>query len=106
MQGTGDVVTEGVSPNGFRLFSSVVGDNDNFFYALIGTTTEWEIGIGSWSVAFGGKFTRTTVIASSNAGALVNFSAGQKDVFLTAAAMVGQTGVAQNKPPGNTIVPP
>jgi len=36
----------------------------------------------------------------------VNFSAGPKDVFLSAAAMFGQTAVVPIAPPGDTILPP
>jgi hypothetical protein len=43
---------------------------------------EWEVGIGTYSSG-GNLLSRTTVLASSNAGSLVNFGAGAKDVFVT-----------------------
>lgn len=52
--------------------------------AIVGQTgTEWEVVRGVFS---GTTITRENVMDSSNAGALVNFTAGTKDVFLTAAA--------------------
>ena len=42
----------------------------------------WEVGIGTYTSS-GTTLARTTVISSSNAGSLVNFCAGTKDVFVT-----------------------
>jgi hypothetical protein len=59
-------------------------------YCIEGTNTdgtltgEWEVGTGTFNGSTG--LTRTTVLASSNAGALVPFSAGSKNVFDTAPA--------------------
>lgn len=52
--------------------------------AIVGQTgTEWEVVRGRFS---GTTITRENVYASSNAGALVSFTAGTKDVFITANA--------------------
>jgi hypothetical protein len=52
--------------------------------AIVGQTgTEWEVCRGTFS---GTTITRENVLASSNAGGLVTFSAGTKDVFVTASA--------------------
>lgn len=73
---------------GFRTFASVAGVGDTFPYAIVAVdqygspTGEWETGLGTMG-AGGTTFTRTTVYASSNSGAAVNFSAGTKRVFLT-----------------------
>jgi hypothetical protein len=70
---------------GFRAFSSVAAVSDTFWYTIASTTlSEWEVGLGTYSAA--NTITRTTVLASSNAGAAVVFSAGDKEVFITAAA--------------------
>jgi hypothetical protein len=54
-------------------------------YAIVGQTgTEWEVGKGTFSGTT--SLTRDVVRSSSNANALVNFSAGTKDVFVTPAA--------------------
>jgi hypothetical protein len=51
-------------------------------YAIVGQTgTEWEVGDGTFNGTTG--LTRDRVRASSNSNALVNFSAGTKDVFAT-----------------------
>jgi hypothetical protein len=42
----------------------------------------WEVGVGTYT-ASGTTLSRTTVVSSSNAGSLVNFGAGSKDVFVT-----------------------
>lgn len=67
---------------GFQSFS-VVGNGNTTYYTIAGqTTSEWEVGIGTYTSS-GTTLARTTVLASSNAGSLVNFSAGTKDVFIT-----------------------
>jgi len=79
--GTGTVTLLGAS-TGFQSFSTI-GDTNTTYYTIAGqTTSEWEVGIGTYTLS-GTTLARTTVIASSNAGALVNFSAGTKDVFVT-----------------------
>ena len=79
--GTGTVTLLGAS-TGFQSFSAI-GNTNTTYYTIAGqTTSEWEVGIGTYTLS-GTTLARTTVIASSNAGALVNFSAGTKDVFVT-----------------------
>jgi hypothetical protein len=85
--GTGDITLAG-AVSAFRSFSSVftsgaVGVYDPCYYAIVGGT-EWEVGRGHLSNAT--TLVRDTVFSSSNAGALVNFSAGTKDVFNTVTA--------------------
>lgn len=80
--GTGAVTLSGSPPTGYRTFSAVMATNDTCYYAIAsGSSTEWEVGLGTYSSA--NTLTRTTVLASSNGNAAVNFSAGQKDVFIT-----------------------
>jgi len=82
---TGNFVVSGTAPTGFRTLSAVLSVNDTFYYAIQSQSLdEWEVGLGTYSSA--NTFARTTVLASSNAGSAVNFSAGAKDVFLTLAA--------------------
>lgn len=66
---------------GFRAFSAVLAANDTCYYCIVGGA-EWEVGLGTFNTTL----TRTTVYASSNAGAVVNFSVGMKDVFMTGPA--------------------
>ena len=79
--GTGTVTLLGAS-TGYQSFS-VVGNANTTYYTIAGQTgSEWEVGIGTYTLA-GTLLARTTVLASSNAGSAVNFSAGTKDVFVT-----------------------
>ena len=79
--GTGTVTLLGAS-TGFQSFAAV-GNANTTYYTIAGQgTTEWEVGIGTYT-ASGTTLARTTVLSSSNAGSLVNFSAGTKDVFVT-----------------------
>jgi hypothetical protein len=79
--GTGTVTLAGAS-TGFQSFA-VIGDANTTYYTIAGQAgNEWEVGIGTYTSS-GTTLARTTVISSSNAGSLVNFSAGTKDVFVT-----------------------
>jgi len=79
--GTGTVTLAGVV-TGYQSFS-VIGDANTTFYCIAGQgTSEFEVGIGTYTLS-GTTLARTTILASSNANAAVNFSAGTKDVFVT-----------------------
>jgi len=79
--GTGTVTLLGAS-TGFQSFA-VIGNANTTYYTIAGqTTSEWEVGIGTYT-ASGTTLARTTVLSSSNGGSAVNFSAGTKDVFVT-----------------------
>jgi hypothetical protein len=79
--GTGTVTLAGAAA-GFQSFV-VVGDGNQTFYAIVDATSgAWEVGVGTYT-ASGTTLSRTTVVSSSNAGSLVNFGAGTKDVFVT-----------------------
>lgn len=83
--GTGNITVSGTAPTGFRTFSAVLSVNDTFYYAIQSQgANEWEVGVGTYSSS--NVFARTTILASSNSGNAVNFSAGTKDVFITLAA--------------------
>jgi len=80
--GTGSVTLSGTAVTGFQNFS-VIGNGNTTYYTIAGQgTAEYEVGIGTYTTA-GPTLARTTILASSNANALVNFSAGTKDVFVT-----------------------
>jgi hypothetical protein len=79
--GTGTVTLLGAA-TGFQSFSAI-GNANNTYYCIAGQTgSEWEVGIGTYTSS-GTTLSRDTVLASSNSGSLVNFSAGTKDVFVT-----------------------
>jgi hypothetical protein len=79
--GTGNISLVGAS-DGFRTFAAGFGTYDDFYYVveLVGGT-EFEVGIGTFVDASKNAIVRGTVLASSNAGALVNFSAGSKVIY-------------------------
>lgn len=81
--GTISMVLGGASAS-YVSFSSVMADGDTTYYAII-STTDWEVGLGTY-VAGTNSLARTTVYASSNAGALVVFGAGTKYVYIDALA--------------------
>ena len=82
--GTGTVTLLGAK-TGFVTFS-IVGDGNLCFYCIT-NGTDWEVGQGTYTVS-GTTLSRTTIYASTNANAAVNFGAGTKDVFLTAPAIL------------------
>lgn len=99
--GTGNLTLSGSAPSGFRAFSAVAADNDTFFYCVAHqSANEWEIGLGAY-VSATPALARTSVIASSNADAAVNFAAGTKDVFITSPAAVQPWGVLTVTPSAN-----
>jgi len=77
--GTG-TFTLGPAATGYDDFS-VIGDGNTTYYTIV-LNTEWEVGIGTYTTS-GTTLSRDTVLASSNSGSLVNFSAGTKEVFVT-----------------------
>lgn len=83
--GTGDFTLDGAVTGGFQAFSSVLAINDTTYYVMQNSTfNEWEVGIGTLTATT--TLQRTTVLASSNSNALVDFSAGTKAVFADASA--------------------
>jgi hypothetical protein len=77
--GTGTITLAGAA-TGFQAFS-VIGNANTTYYTIAGQSGgEWEVGIGTYTLS-GTTLSRDTVLESSNSGALVNFSAGTKDVF-------------------------
>ena len=80
--GTGTLTLSGAVP-GFQTFSAAIGNGNSTYYTIANVVTgEWEVGIGSYTSSTN-TLSRTTVLASSNSGSAVNFTAGAKDVFVT-----------------------
>ena len=78
--GTG-VLTLGGAVVGFQSFSAVLSDSDTTYYAIAHRDAdEWEVGLGTYSA---GTLSRDTILESSNAGSVVSFASGTKDVFIT-----------------------
>jgi hypothetical protein len=108
--GNGVLALTGTAPRGYRDFSSVCSVFDTFWYSIQHRTTgEWEVGLGTYSAV--NQITRTTILASSNAGSAVNLSAGTKDVFITLAAgktvqqdINGNVGIGTSAPSNKLVV--
>ena len=86
--GTGTVTLNGAY-TGYRSFSSAISDGDTVYYVIHNTESgfenEFEVGLGTFTLS-GTTLSRDTVYTSSNSDALVNFSAGTKEVFITYSA--------------------
>jgi len=79
--GTGTVTLAG-AVLGFQTFA-VIGNGNSTFYTIADQGgSNWEVGIGTYTSS-GTTLSRDTVLASSNGGSLVNFSAGTKTAFVT-----------------------
>lgn len=77
--GTGNISLLGAATQ-FEAFSANFDIGQRLDYAIVGQTgTEWETGRGYLSAS--STLVREVVFESSNADALVSFSAGTKDVF-------------------------
>ena len=76
--GTGTVTLSSGTITGYQNFSAI-GDNNQTYYIIKGTT-EWEVGKGTYTSS-GTTLSRDVVFTSSNSDQLVNFSAGTKEVF-------------------------
>lgn len=76
-------ITLAGAATGYQTFSSAVGDTNTTYYTIADQTgANWEVGIGTYTTS-GNTLSRDTVLSSSNAGALVTFTTGTKDVFVT-----------------------
>lgn len=76
-------ITLAGAATGYQTFSSAVGNANTTYYTIADQTgANWEVGIGTYTTS-GNTLSRDTVLASSNAGNLVAFTAGVKDVFIS-----------------------
>lgn len=87
--GTGTFTVSGTPPSLRRTLSAVLSVNDEFIGRIEHqSANEWEVGVYTYSAA--NQFTRSgRILASSNAGAAVNFSAGTKNIAMVLAANWG-----------------
>jgi hypothetical protein len=99
--GTGPLTLLGAT-TGNRAASAVCANGDTFTYyaeaidANERPTGAWETGLGTWGT--GNILTRTTIYASSNAGAAVSWAAGTKRIGLglVSTAALGPTTIVGN----------
>ena len=86
--GTGTLTLDG-AVEGFQSFSAV-GNGNTTYYTIQGTT-QWEVGLGTYSA---NTLTRDTVISSSLGGSKLFLTAGTKQVFVTLPAEKTITSIA------------
>jgi hypothetical protein len=102
--GTTSPITLAGAVTGFQSFSAIGNGNTTYYTIALQGGSEWEVGIGTYT-ASGTTLSRDTVLASSNSGSLVNFSAGTKDVFCdypAKRAVIGGEGYIENAATVNT----
>lgn len=67
---------------GYQTFNAAVTNGNTCYYTIADQNgSNWEVGLGTFTAP--ASLARTTVLASSNGGTLVNFSSGVQNVFLT-----------------------
>ena len=93
--GTGSFTLTG-AVLGYQTYLAGIGNGNKTYYTAVEqASSNWEIGIGSLSS--GTTLSRDTIIASSNAGAIVTFGSGVKNVFVDMPSeMVGLGGSGQS----------
>ena len=103
--GTGIVTLLGAVTQ-YQSFSAGIGANNTTYYTIADQTgSNWEVGLGTIGTT-GLTLTRTTVLASSNSGSVVNFSSGTQYVWCDypAGKAVYGTGTTLVAPTG-TLLP-
>jgi hypothetical protein len=102
--GTG-TITLGGAFTGFRSFADI--GNGNTTYYCISGGSQFEVGIGTYT-ASGTTLSRDTVLSNSlGTTALINFSAGTKDVFVTYPsdkAILGTTSAVASTGTGSVVL--
>jgi hypothetical protein len=79
--GTGSATLLGASI-GYQSFNTAIPTGSTVYYCIASQgVSEWEVGVGTFTAP--DTLSRDTVYESSAAGALVTFTAGTKDVFVT-----------------------
>lgn len=98
--GTGTYSLAG-AVTGFRGFVAGIGSTNTCYYCAE-DGTDWEVGLGTVTDATPDTLARTTVLASSNAGAAVNWGAGTRTLFVTLPASkfraIGEAVLAADLP--------
>lgn len=101
--GTGALLLDGGTAPSFSSFLSVMNANDFTYYGVT-NGVDWETGYGQFITVPSRRIVRTTVFASSNNNALVDWPAGGKEVFITLPAK-GVMALNHFDPPANGEVP-
>ena len=101
--GTGTISLGGAA-TGYQAFGTAFLTGDLPYYCIT-DGTNWEVGQGTYT-SIGNTLARTTVLSSSNAGALVNFTSTSCTIFNTfPASAAAQAMNYVNWPDGLYMVP-
>jgi hypothetical protein len=76
--GTGSFALAG-AVTGYDSFGQIGSGNTTYYAVYLDGGSEWEVGIGTYTAP--STLSRDTILASSNSGAIVTFSAGQKTIW-------------------------
>ena len=76
--GTGSFALAG-AVTGYDSFGQINDGNTTYYAVYLDGGSEWEVGIGTYTAP--STLSRDTILASSNAGSVVTFSAGQKTIW-------------------------
>lgn len=108
--GTGSFALAG-AVTGYDSFGQIGNGNTTYYAVYLDGGSEWEVGIGTYTSP--STLSRDTILASSNAGSAVNFSAGQKTiwcdypagkaVYLSASNVVEGTVIGGSNPAAGTF---
>lgn len=76
--GTGSFSLAG-AVTGYDSFGQIGNGNTTYYAIYLDGGSEWEVGIGTYTAP--STLSRDTILASSNSGSVVTFSAGQKTIW-------------------------
>jgi len=76
--GTGSFALAG-AVTGYDSFGQIGSGNTTYYAVYLDGGSEWEVGIGTYTAP--STLSRDTILASSNSGSIVTFSAGQKTIW-------------------------
>jgi hypothetical protein len=76
--GTGSFSLAG-AVTGYDSFGQIGSGNTTYYAVYLDGGSEWEVGIGTYTAP--STLSRDTILASSNSGSVVTFSAGQKTIW-------------------------
>jgi hypothetical protein len=76
--GTGSFTLDG-AVTGYDSFGQIGTGNTTYYAVYLDGGSEWEVGIGTYTAP--STLSRDTILASSNSGSVVTFSAGQKTIW-------------------------
>jgi len=85
-EGTGVISLLGTT-EGFNTFIEGIGNNGICYYTISQETeTQWEVGVGTVTEGIPDTFTRDLILTSNNNNNIVNFTEGNKNIFITSPA--------------------